>query len=158
MPEYGGLTTVPMSDKVVTIERPEGPVSFSLPKEDFTIDPTALDKDLCALGRVMLDYGEIEAELRLEVDRKDAALERLEADLDTRCRVDLANQAEKVTEKKVEAAINAHPDRLAALDSLAVSRRNWNLMRWAMKALDAKRDCLIAMGYRERQLMKADHY
>lgn len=147
-----------MSDKTVTLERPGGPVTFTLPANDFTIDPTELDRELCSLGRVMLQYGEIECELRLEVDRKGAALSKLEADLDDTTRLEMSKAGIKVTEKKVESGIQGNPERLAALESVSVSRRNWNMMRWAMRAIDAKKDCLIALSYRERQLMKADQY
>ncbi len=146
------------NDKVVTLERPDGPVSFTLPVNDFTIDPTELDKELCNLGRVMLQYGEIEAELRLEVERKAAALTKLEADLDTSTRLDLSKAGIKVTEKKVESTVSGHMQRINWLESLSKSRRNHNMMKWAMKAIDCKRDCLIALSYRERQLMKADQY
>ncbi len=147
-----------MSDKKVTLERPEGPVTFTLPENDFTIDPTELDRELCNLGRIMLQYGEIEVELRLEVERKGAAIDKMEADLDTDTRLDMSRTGIKITEKKVESTVQGHAKRIQALESQSVSRRNWNMMRWVMKALDAKKDCLIALSYRERQLMKADQY
>jgi hypothetical protein len=106
----------------------------------------------------MLDYGELETELRLEVDRKKAALDKLEADLDVAERLEASKTGVKVTEKRIEKAILGHVDRIAALESIAESKKHHNMMRWAMMALQSKRDCLINLSYRERQLMKADHY
>jgi len=144
--------------KQVIIERADGPVAFELRPDDFTIDPSHIDLELCNLGRTMLEYGELETELRLEFERKDAALEKLEADIDMLLRAHFSNTGVKVTEKKLECEIARNVTRLAAVESKAVSNRHWNMMRWAMKALEAKKDCLVALAYRERQLMKADEF
>ena len=144
--------------KTVEIERPDGEVSFTLVENDFTIDPTHVDAELCNMGRTMLEYGDLETELRLEVERKEAALDKLHYDLDESKRHNAAMAGDKLTEAKLKVAITGHPQRIDMLESISKSKKNHNMMKWVMQALQAKRDCLIALSYRERQLMKADQY
>lgn len=142
----------------IRIEREGEIVEFSLNENDFTIDPTNIDAELCNLGRVMLEYGQLETELRLEVDRKKASLDHLVAKLDAEVRTEASKTNTKITEKRIESVITGHPERQAAIESLALSNQYYGLMRHAMRALDAKTGCLQALAYRDRQLMKADSY
>ncbi len=142
--------------KTVTIDRPEGKQQYSLQPNDFTIDPSNLEYDLCNMARVMLDYGDIESELRAEVERKEASLSLLEAELDATIRVAAKDSPTRVTEGQIKNTIIRHSDRQALLTSIRSSRQNHNLIRWAMTALQSKRDCLINLSYRERQLMKSE--
>jgi hypothetical protein len=144
--------------KRVALETPDGVVEYILEQDHFTIDPSHIDLELCNMGKVMLGYGEIETHLRLEVERKEAALDKYKADLDTKIRTDASIAGTKMTEGKVTAAITSDETRVALVESLATSRRHHNMMKWAMIALQSKRDCLIALAYRERQLMKAGEY
>ena len=144
--------------RTVVIERPDGAVQATLQATDFKIDPSSIDSQLCNLATLILSYGEIETELRVEAERKHAGVDKLEADLDEAYRLEMSKIGAKTTEAKVKNAVLGNPIRLQALESLSQSRRNHNMLKWAMKALDAKRDCLLALAYRERQLMKADHY
>jgi len=80
----------------------------------------------------------------------------MQANLYAEIKAKAAKENEKVTEKRIENLIIQSPGYSEAVDSLRDSRRNHNTTRWAMNALNKKTDCLIAMAYRERQLMKAE--
>lgn len=127
-------------------------------KEDFEVDPTALDPQLCNLGQLMLSYGELETELRFEVESRVAKLDKYEADLDDFIRSEAKKEGEKLTEAKIKNQIISNKTRLEMVTGISEARKRHNMLRWAMKALEAKRDCLLAISYRERQLMKADRF
>lgn len=142
--------------KIIEVELDGKMQQFQLSDEDFSIDPSALDEALCNCGRLILQYGELEAQLRLEVARRDTDLEALQAALDLEIRKTAVEKQEKLTEGKIKSLIVVRSDYQEAANKLANSQRNYNLMRWVMSALNARKDALIAMAYRERQLMKAE--
>lgn len=140
-----------------TVQLSNGEIK-ELKPEDFAIDTTLMERELCNMGSTMLHYAEIEVELKAEVERKETALVKLEADIDTNIRSTAAANNEKITEAKISTQVKGDLVRLQLLEELATIHQNHNMMRWAMKALDAKRDCLLAYSYRERQLMKSEQY
>lgn len=145
-------------EKIIFVETADGPQEITLQPQHFSIDPGELDRELCQMGKLLIYYGEIETALRMEVERKEAALEKFEADFDSHVRFEHKAKNEKVTEKVVEAAVVSSEARQRLLESLRFSRSNHGMARWAMKALEAKKDCLIAMSYRERELIKAERF
>lgn len=145
-------------DKVVYVDRDGASCMITLQQDDFTIDPSHIDSELCNMGWIMLQYGEVETELQLEVDRKKAQLEKLKADLYISIRETASKDGIKMTENQLASKVASAATKGALEEEIATSRQNHALIRWAMTALQAKRDCLISLSYRERQLMKADHY
>ncbi len=146
------------SDKFIELELENSLHTVVVTPRHVSIDESCIDADLCSMGKYILYYGELEAALKLEVERKEAALEKLEADLDAKVRAMAAASNNKLTEARVEGAVTTDPDRLILIDSLLKSKRNHNMIRWVMKALDAKKECLITLSYRENQIAKADRY
>lgn len=138
----------------IILDRPTGKQKVTIDPALFTIDPSDLDRDMCSIGKVLVECGSIEAELRTEVARKEAALEKLYADLDATVRVSANATGEKVTEGRVKSMIIATTQYTAALESLHESSKNANISRWVMVALQKKADCLLAMSYRESRLSK----
>jgi len=133
-------------------------VEIALPSEHFTIDPTELDRELCALGPRLVYYGELEAMLNAEVERKDNNVRRYEADLDLAIRRDAKERNQKITEAYIASCIKSNDQRTRLLEDLARSRQSFNTARWAARALLAKKDCLIAITYREKALIQTDKY
>lgn len=142
----------------VTIETANGAQEFELKDEDFSIDETSIDVELCRMGRLMIDYGHLEAALGLEVERKEATLTQLDAELDAKIRVAAKNSGAKVTESGITAEIRRTKERIFLVETLQNSRRNHNILKWAMRALQGKKDCLIALAYRDRALIKSGAY
>ena len=145
-------------DKVILIENGEDIQEITIPPRHVSIDESCIDADLCSMGRFLLYYGEVETVLRLEVERKQAELKRLEADLDVTLRADAKNNNEKLTEAMLASKIVLDARRQGLVSGLLKSQKNHNLARWLINALNAKKECLIAISYRENQIIKADRY
>lgn len=134
------------------------PQTVNLPPYFFNVDPTALDADLCAIGKLMLYYADVETRLGAEVESRSARLKQIEGELDLSIRANSAATGDRLTENKISAMIITHPDRKTAQSLLVSSERNHNLMRWAMRILQGKRDILIALTYREKELIKSERF
>ena len=132
-------------------------VQVDLVPEDFGIDETMIDANLCQMGKLILNYGTIEAEVRLREGRLASELERITSLLDTQVRADFLAAGDKPTEAKVSHAISANEDYQAYVQALNQAKRDVAMMRWAMTALIHKSECLRAYAYRENQSMKADN-
>jgi hypothetical protein len=126
--------------------------------QTFTIDPTNIDSELCGLGRVSIEFAEVECILKTEVEKKENSLSKLEADLDIHLRTKAQTEGTKITEKTLDSLVNSNETRLELIESLRISRDNYNKIKWVMKTLLSKKDCLIALAYRDRELIKADRY
>lgn len=124
----------------------------------FSIDPSAIDQDLCSLGRIMIEYAEIESALKTEVERKENALIKLEADLDTALRIKSQSEGSKLTEKSLTSLVNSNESRLELLESLRLSKDNYNKIKWVMRTISSKKDALICIAYRDKELIRADRY
>lgn len=144
-----------IQQREIQYETPEGAAALKVEPQHFTIDPSHIDADLCSIAALMLEYGSVEAYLRLDVDGREAALEKYEGELDVRIRDEGIT---KITEGRVKAMVQGDARRSALIADLGKAKLNLNIVRWATKALDGKRDCLIAMAYRENQLIKSERY
>jgi len=147
-----------IEEKFVEFEENGKKIRFVLVSTDFSIDPTILDVELCKMGRIMMGYGFVESQLRTEVERKKAALEHMEADLDTTIRLNAKEEGRKITEAAITAAIKGDMGREELLTSIRTSEQHFNTMRWAMRALQGRKDCMIALTYREKALIQADQF
>lgn len=141
----------------VYIERDGELEEVSFNADDFSIDETTIDATLCNMGRLILQYGTIEAEVKLRVGRLASELERVEALLDSKVRKELREKGDKATEAAIRHAIIADEDYQNYVQALNQAERDQALMKWAMSALLNKSECLRAYAYRERQSMKMDH-
>lgn len=125
---------------------------------DFNIDETAIDRELCTLGSTIYTYGEIEGQLRVELEQAKSDLERVEAEMDSFFRLQAKETGAKKTEAQIKNEILLSDLYKASLVNLVDIQKRHNHSKAAMVALSAKRDCLIALSYRDRQMMKADIY
>lgn len=132
--------------------------AIKLPSQFFHVDPTAIDVDLCAIGKLMLYYADVEAKLGAEVENRKARLKEIEGELDLSIRANSAVTGDRLTENKISSMIVTHSERRNAQTLLVSSERNHNLMKWAMRILQGKRDILIALLYREKELIKSDRF
>lgn len=141
----------------VFIEQGEEMVEVTLNDQDFSIDETQIDSTLCNMGKLILGYGQIEAEVKLRAGRLHSELERVKALLDTQVRAEFQKNGEKATEARIAHAITTNEDYQNYVQALNQAERDQAMMRWAMTALIHKSECLRAYAYRENQSMKADN-
>lgn len=144
-----------IQEREIQYETAEGVTALKIEPHHFTIDPSCIDADLCTIAALMLEYGSVEAYLRLDVESREAGLQKYEGELDVKIRDEGIT---KLTEGRIEAMVNSDTKRSALIADLGKAKLNLNIVRWATKALDGKRDCLIAMAYRENQLIKSERY
>ena len=126
--------------------------------KDFNIDESAIDRELCQLGSKMFEYGQEEGKLKVGLEQAKSNLEFTEAVVDTDIRFKAKTEGTKKTEVQLKNEILLSDLYKSALVKYEDAQKNYNLVKAAMVALSAKRDCLIALSYRDRQLMKADVY
>lgn len=126
--------------------------------DDFNIDQSNIDNELCSLGKRMYEYGEQEGKLRVAVDDAKNNVEFVEGALDASIRDQAKAAGTKTTEAQVRNQIISSPLYKDALSKLMEAQRSHAIIRAAFSAICAKKDCLIALSYRDRQLMKAEMY
>lgn len=129
--------------------------TYSVDENDFTIDRSDLDSDLCSLPRKILQYGEMDSQFRLAVENKKVELEKLEADLDSEIRANHVGEKRQTEVQIKNDIVRDNRYQILQKEILEV-QLGWNTMKWIMNALDAKQQCLIALSYKERQLLKMD--
>ena len=123
---------------------------------DFGIDQSNIDNELCELGSKMFTYGEAEGVLRVAVESAKADLEFTEAILDTDIRMKAKESGTKITEAQVKNEIILRQEYKQSIAKLLHAQDEYNRIKAALVAMGAKKDCLIALSYRDRQLMKAN--
>lgn len=126
--------------------------------KDFGIDESAIDRELCTLGSTMFNYGQEEGKLRVELEQAKSNLEFTEAAVDADIRLKSKADGGKKTESQIKNEIILSDLYRSALVNYEDVQKRYNMIKAAMIALSAKRDCLIALSYRDRQMMKADVY
>lgn len=132
-------------------------VEVTLHPEHFSIDESAIDATLCQMGKLILDYGTVEAEVKLRVGKLSADLEHVRAILDKEIRDQLKASDERATEARVQGEIARHETYITYVQALNQAERDAAMMRWVMEALRHKSECLRAYAYRENQSMKMDN-
>ena len=115
--------------------------------EDFKLDENNVDGELCAVGQMLLEYGEAYAELKAEVARKKELTERMDAILYAKFRATL----EKPTVGEINSAITNDASHQAARNEEIASTANLIKVEMWYKSLIQKIDCLKALAYKQRK-------
>ncbi len=142
--------------KTVLVEREGQLLPVEIDPNHLSIDPSVLDMELCQIGRMIYEYGVIEAECKLRVSRLETFLDNTKARLDGEVRSRFVNAGVKFTEAKVESEVLQSPDVHYLADQLAFANQDAVTMKWVMSALIHKSENLRALAYREGQSIKAD--
>lgn len=142
--------------KVIYLERDGDLEPVELDPQAFSVDESELDRELCTMGRLIFEYGTIEAEAKMRVGRLEAEKERLGAVLDTKVRAQFEKTGEKATEARIRNVALQDPIYQDIVQNLIQATTDAATMKWAMTSLTHKSDCLRALAYRETQSMKAD--
>ena len=140
----------------VHVERDGELQPVEIDPDHLSIDVSNLDNELCQAGRMIYEYGVIEAECRLRVSRLETFLENTRAKLDGEIRTKYVNSGIKVTEAKIDAEILQSDTYQEVANHLAFANKDAITMKWVMSALTHKSENLRALAYREGQSIKAD--
>lgn len=140
----------------VYIERDGQLHEVELDPQVFSIDESELDRELCQMGRLIFEYGRLEAEAKTRVGRLDAEKERLGAILDATVRVRFEKAGEKATEGRIKNAVISDAIYQETVQALIQAETDAATLKWVMSSLTHKSDCLRALAYRESASIKAD--
>ncbi|SRR5258706_5818645 len=140
----------------VHIEREGQLLPVEIDPNHLSIDMSVLDAELCQVGRMIYEYGVIEAECRLRVSRLETHLDNTKARLDSEIRSKFVNAGVKFTEAKVESEVTQSDAVQEFSSHLAFANQDAITMKWVMSALVHKSENLRALAYREGQSIKAD--
>jgi hypothetical protein len=140
----------------VHVERDGQLLPVEIDPNHLSIDPSALDIELCQVGRMMYEYGVIEAEVKLRVARLENYKDDIMSRTDSEIRTKYVNAGIKFTEAKVESEVLQSTDYKECAEQLAFATSEAITMKWVMSALVHKSENLRALAYREGQSIKAD--
>lgn len=144
------------NEKTIYIEREGQYHEIRLSPNNFSIDESELDKELCTMGRTIFEYGSLEAEANLMVGRLSSEKEKLSAILDSQIRAEFAKIGDKATEAKISHAIVLNENYQTIVQTLLQAEKSHATIKWAMVALRHKSECLRALSFRENASIKAD--
>lgn len=139
--------------KVLTI----GSEQFQIDENDFSVDRSNVDGELCKLPSKLIYYGQIEAKFRLAFETSKANLEKLEADLDDTIRAQYKGDKRQTEAQVKNEVIRSEPYQIAQKEHLDIQYQ-WNTARWITNALESKKDVLITLSYTDRQISKLDRF
>src|SRR3990172_1137596 len=110
----------------VHVEREGELLPVEINPDHLSIDPSELDKELCQVGRMIYEYGVIEAECRLRVARMKTHLDSTKARLDSELRSKFVLAEVKFTEAKVESEVTQSEQVQEASSRLAFAEQDAN--------------------------------
>jgi len=140
----------------VHVEREGQLLPVEIDPNHLSIDMSVLDVELCQVGRLIYEYGIIEAECRLRVARLETYLDNTKAKLDSEIRSKFVTAGVKFTEAKVESEVTQSDVVQEISSHLALASQDAIIMRWVMSALVHKSENLRALAFREGQSIRAD--
>src|SRR5262245_23356591 len=103
---------------------------ITLQSQHFSVDPSGLEQDICLIGRIMLNFADVETRLGAEVARREARLKELDGELDLHFRATGVTTGERMTEGRIGSMVITHPERKKQRELLEESERNHNMMKW----------------------------
>jgi hypothetical protein len=126
------------------------------PEEDFNIQEELLDKEMCRQGRLMLVYGDLMAEMKAMLTRKEENIKLVHAAEAARIRSQAESSGEKLTENKLAEKVLLAKDYQAALFDLHKCRADaLRAINW-WYSITKKAEILKALAYRQGQELKGD--
>lgn len=131
---------------------------IEIDEQDFSIDPSCIDTELCAIARKMMFYGSLESSLKVDMESLSTSVEELEGMLSTHYRDEIQGSGVRATQQLITSKVKVDPTYKKMIEQLHEVERNYLLARAATRAIQAKKDCLIAFTYRDKEMMKVDRF
>lgn len=91
-------------------------------EDEFSIDELELNREICRMGQLLLQYGDLAAELDAELKRKEEALKYTAARIAGAERSSAEANGDKMTEGKLNEKVITHSQYQAELAALHVTR------------------------------------
>lgn len=123
-------------------------------ENDFHIDPDNLDAELCRLPKLLIRYGEIQAELKAELARKEEHVKYLYAHQASELRKGGDVEGVKLTENTVKEFVTKNDTYQFALGEVHNTMRFSTMADSWWRAIQKKADLMQALTYRQNSEIK----
>ncbi len=112
-------------------------------EKDVNIDPNSLDVEWLEQPNLMLKYGRIAAQTKLDMDKAKEKLEVVKAELDKDIRLNPEKyDIAKLTESVVASTILLQPEYKEASEAYIEATYEFNMARYAVQAISDRKDAL----------------
>ena len=112
-------------------------------EKDVNIDPNSLDVEWLEQPNLMLKYGRIAAQTKLDMDKAKEKLEVVKAELDKDIRLNPEKyDIAKLTESVVANTILLQPEYKEASEAYIEATYEFNMARYAVQAISDRKDAL----------------
>lgn len=112
-------------------------------EKDVNIDPNSLDVEWLEQPNMMLKYGRIAAQTKLDMDKAKEKLEVVKAELDKDIRLNPEKyDIAKLTESVVASTILLQPEYKEASEAYIEATYEFNMARYAVQAISDRKDAL----------------
>ena len=116
--------------------------------EDFSIDETNIDGELCMAAKRMVYYGNLASELGAQASRDKDRADQCYARLDLEVRNE--GTGEKLTEGKINAIIRSKPEYITIKDKHTASVMYQSKAENFFRSQQRRVDCITALAYKQR--------
>ena len=117
-------------------------------ENDFTIDETNIDGELCMASKRMVYYGNLSAELEAQATRSKDRLDQYYSELAIKTRA--AHAGGKLTEGGLKEIILTDPQYISMQDKCTTDYMYQKKVENFFKSQQKRVDCILALGYKQR--------
>ena len=118
---------------------------------DMSLSDETIDKDMCALPRVIAYYAELSAELHAQAARFKQRMEETEALTAISIRRDASETGTKITEPSIKERVIADPSVSTARNAYYKMDGQYRMMDGFYRALREKASLAIAICYKQKE-------
>jgi uncharacterized protein YciI len=135
------------------------PFIFTVSAEtDFVIDPENLDGEICGIGPLLNQYGDMHSKLQAQSERHKRNLEAVSARLFLSKKQELTDAGEKAPIDVIKAHVTNDPEYQAAVDQYVETQRNAIRADGWWKSVLKKADLVQALAYKINSEIKRGAY
>lgn len=127
-------------------------------ENDFSINDSNLDGELCRMGKLMVRYGGVASELGANLRRKEEEVKLVYAQVAGATRSTHEQNGTKVTEKSLDSEVIQSTQYQAALGQLHLVRADAVKADHWWRSISKKADLLQALVYRQNAEIKKGGY
>lgn len=112
----------------------------------FKLDDNNLDAEICRMGQLLLEYGDLEAELKAQSARKKAAIDYVGSIIAGQIR----DSGKKLTESAIKEQVVLSDDYQNSVFLFQDAEKDSNKITNHFRSLQKKADLLIALTYKQK--------
>jgi hypothetical protein len=125
---------------------------------DFSIEELELNQEICRMGKLLVKYGELAADLGAELKRKEEYIKLVRAQVGAAIRSKAEADGTKLTEGKLADEVILHNAYQAALAQLHILRASAIKVDSFWRSASKKADLLNALAFRQNAEIRKAGY